>query len=239
MKNITKLIGAAALLAVVALALTGCGKKEDADSAAWNAVDTVAKLKSPQLDSKVAKDETEVKIETTQGDITLKLFPKITPKAVENFVEHAKKGYYNGTTFHRVIKEFMIQGGDPEGTGMGGESIWGKGFGVEFSNQLYHIRGALAMAKSSAPNSQGSQFYIVQNDENVQSQVAKGLVPDGIYAAYAHGGAPSLDGHYTVFGQVIKGMDVVDKIADVEVDSSDKPVETQTIKKITVIKEAK
>ena len=104
-------------------------------------------------------------LHTNMGDVTLRFFPEEAPKAYENFVTHARDGYYDGVIFHRVIENFMIQGGDPEGTGMGGESIWGEGFGPEFSMYLRHFRGALAMAQSAMPNSIGSQFYIVHNHE--------------------------------------------------------------------------
>ena len=102
-------------------------------------------------------------LHTNKGDIKLRFFPDKAPLAVENFVTHAKNGYYDGVIFHRVIDDFMIQGGDPLGTGSGGESIWGGTFGYEFDVHLRHYRGALAMAHSSAPASNGSQFYIVQN----------------------------------------------------------------------------
>ena len=170
-------------------------------------------LDLPQLETNVKENEDVVEIVTTQGNIKAKLFPEIAPKAVENFMTHAKEGYYNGTPFHRVIDEFMIQGGDPKGDGTGGESIWKKGFKVEISNRLYHIRGALAMARSQALDSQGSQFYIVQNDQDVSDGLAIQYYPEKIIEAYKKGGTPQLDGNYTVFGQVIEGMDVVDKIA--------------------------
>ena len=118
----------------------------------------------PQLSTDVAEDEAEVKITTTEGDITVKLFPKYAPLAVENFLTHAKEGYYNGLLFHRVINNFMIQTGDPKGDGTGGESIWkgkdkskdsGTGFENEYSPYLYNLRGALAMA-NSGPNTNGS-----------------------------------------------------------------------------------
>ena len=129
----------------------------------------LSQLELPQLDTEIKENESVVELTTTAGVITVKLFPEIAPKAVENFVTHAKDGYYDGTPFHRVIEGFMIQGGDPEGTGMGGESIWGEGFEVEISNQLYHIRGALSMARAQALDSHGSQFFIVQGTEDQSS----------------------------------------------------------------------
>lgn len=207
----------------------------------------------PQLSTAVAADESEVKIVTTKGDITIKLFNSIAPLAVDNFVTHAKDGYYNNTTFHRIIKDFMIQGGDPKGDGTGGNSIWyqkdtkidpGTGFKNELSSSLYNIRGALAMANTGQESSNGSQFFINQNSQDQRSSLKKTAYPTRIVKAYSHGGNPNLDGHYTVFGQVIKGMDVVDKIANQAVTTNDagneqsKPKHPVTVKQIEVIKEA-
>ena len=166
---------------------------------------------------------------TTLGDIKIKLFGEKAPKTVENFVTHAKNGYYNGIIFHRVIKDFMIQGGDPMGTGMGGESIWGGTFEDEFDMELHNLRGALSMA-NAGPGTNGSQFFIVQAKEvpaNMLSQMKaledKGF-PKEIAEAYAQvGGTPWLDFRHSVFGQVVEGMDVVDAIADVKVGAGDKP----------------
>lgn len=210
------------------------------------------KLTLPQLSKRVHKNETVVTIETTAGNIKLKLFNKYTPLAVKNFVKHSQKKYYNGTIFHRVINDFMIQGGDPTGTGTGGASIWknknekiddGSGFKNEISPNLYNIRGAVSMA-NSGENTNGSQFFINQNHENSATQLKKSKYPDKIIDAYKKGGNPSLDGHYTVFGQVISGMDVVDKIAAAEVkdnaDHSEKstPVNPDKIVKITIDKKS-
>lgn len=194
-------------------------------------------LTLPQLSTEVADNEAEVELSTSMGKINIKLFPEIAPKAVENFLTHAKEGYYNGLTFHRVINEFMIQGGDPKGDGTGGESIWGDPFENEPSNQLYHIRGALAMANAGA-DTNGSQFFIVQNNKDVSDGLLFDDYPTRIIDAYKKGGVPSLDGDYTVFGQVISGMDVVDKIAAVETDANDKPTTNITIDTVTVLKEA-
>lgn len=200
----------------------------------------------PQLSTDVAKDEAEVKITTTEGDITVKLFPKYAPLAVENFLTHAKEGYYNGLLFHRVINNFMIQTGDPKGDGTGGESIWkskdkskdsGTGFENEYSPYLYNLRGALAMA-NSGPNTNGSQFYINQNKEDISSKLPTDRFPAKIIDAYKNGGNPTLDGgNYTVFGQVIDGMDVVDKIASTETDGKDKPKTDIKIEKIEILKD--
>jgi len=113
----------------------------------------------PQLTTDVQAGEVLVEMNTTLGAIKIKLFPEFAPKTVENFLGHAKSGYYNGIIFHRVIQDFMIQGGDPTGTGMGGESIWGDSFEDEFSDKLFNLRGALSMA-NAGPNTNGSQFFL-------------------------------------------------------------------------------
>lgn len=154
------------------------------------------------------------------GDITFKFFEKEAPKAVENFLKHAKDGYYDGVKFHRVMDEFMIQGGDPKGNGTGGESIWGKGFEEEIDEELVPYRGALCMASSGfGKSSLGSQFFIVQAnaDDEIADMMKKGGYPEELVSEYKkNGGYLSLYGEYTVFGQVVEGMDVVDKIVKVE-----------------------
>ena len=202
------------------------------------------KVALPQLDNKVTDDEYLVELVTTEGNVKIKLFLKQAPKAVENFVKHAKDGYYKDTPFHRVIKDFMIQGGDPKGDGTGGESIWKKGFKTETSNQLYNIRGALSMARAESRSSNGSQFFIVTNKEDVSDGLAIQYYPEKIIDAYKKGGAPQLDGEYTVFGQVTEGMDVVDKIADGEVrdgGSGEKSTPTNPVKvsEVKVLQEPK
>ena len=199
----------------------------------------------PQLSTEIAENEAAVKIKTSLGDITIKLFPEEAPLAVENFLTHAKEGYYDNIIFHRVINHFMIQGGDPDGNGTGGQSIWagkdesidtGNGFKNEISAFLYNIRGALAMANAGA-DTNGSQFFINQNPADASGQLSSGKTPGKIIEAYKNGGNPSLDGGYTVFGQVIEGMDVVDKIASVETGSNDKPTTDVTIQSIEIIKD--
>ena len=168
------------------------------------------------------KGDTLAVMHTNMGDIKIKLFPEKAPKTVENFVTHSKNGYYNGLKFHRVINDFMIQGGDPRGNGTGGESIWGGSFSDEFDPELHNLRGALSMA-NSGPDTNGSQFFIVQARE-VPSNMLEQMrnlddngFPADITAAYeALGGTPWLDFRHTVFGQVTEGMDVVDAIAAVE-----------------------
>ncbi|MBI1697717.1 peptidyl-prolyl cis-trans isomerase, partial [Lactobacillus crispatus] len=192
-------------------------------------------LKYPQLNLENQQGPTAV-LKTNQGEIKIQLFPEQAPMTVENFIRLAQKGYYDGTIFHRVISDFMIQGGDPEGNGTGGESIWGHPFEDELSRELFNIRGALSMA-NSGPNTNGSQFFIVQN-KNMPKRYIKQMEPAGypkeIINAYKQGGTPWLDGRHTVFGQVITGMDVVDKIAKSKKDKMDKPLEDITIESIQV-----
>ncbi len=229
-------------------------------------------------------------LHTTMGDIEIAFFPEYAPKTVENFLTHAKNGYYDGLIFHRVINDFMIQGGDPQGTGIGGESIWGEPFQDELSPQLYNFRGAISMANSGV-DTNGSQFFIVQSkgnefanlpdmlysnrvqnnigriQKNVNKMVAEGKdekeieqyiteenkkieatinagVPEyygkmlePVIAKYKEvGGTPHLDNKHAVFGQVINGMDVVDKIAAVEQNpQNNKPVTDVVINSITVV----
>lgn len=158
------------------------------------------------------------------GDIKVKFFKKSAPKAVENFVTHAKEGYYDGTTFHRVMEEFMIQGGDPDGDGTGGESIWGKGFNEEIDEELLPYRGALCMAsRGTGTYSIGSQFFIVQANysEDMGTTLKYYGYDQKLIDAYKnYGGYMSLYGGYTVFGQVFEGMEVVDMIARVSKDVS-------------------
>ena len=179
---------------------------------------------------------------TSMGDITFRLFPEQAPKAVENFTTHAQNGYYDGLKFHRVIRDFMIQGGDPQGNGTGGESIWGDSFEDEFDENLRNYRGALSMA-NAGPGTNGSQFFIVQASEvpadmlSQMSQLANRGYPAEVTENYKKvGGTPWLDFRHTVFGQVTEGMDIVDKIAAVKVGMGDKPVQDVVITTIDVTK---
>lgn len=146
------------------------------------------------------------------GKITAELYPDIAPNSVNNFINLIEKGFYNGLTFHRVIKGFMIQGGCPLGTGTGGPgySIPGEFAANGFKNDLLHTRGVLSMARSADPNSAGSQFFIIHED------------------------SPHLDGQYAAFGKVLTGMDVVDQIANVATNASDRPWDEVKMNKVTV-----
>lgn len=155
-----------------------------------------------------------INIEMENGkNIKIELYPEVAPITVANFEKLVKEGFYDGLIFHRVIKGFMIQGGDPEGTGMGGsdEKIKGEFLANGIKNDLKHTRGVISMARSSMPNSASSQFFIMHQD------------------------APHLDGQYAAFGKVVEGMDVVDEIASVDTDFRDKPVTDQVMKKVTIV----
>ena len=192
-----------------------------------------------QLNAPVAGDMIAT-VKTNMGEIKIKLFPEYAPKAVENFTTHAKNGYYDGLIFHRVINDFMIQGGDPNGTGTGGESIWGRPFEDEFTGELHNLRGALSMA-NSGKNTNGSQFFIVQAKECPEDLIDQmrmadeRVFPTECIEAYEEiGGTPWLDFRHTVFGQVFEGMDVVDAIASTRVDMLDKPFDDVIIEKIEI-----
>ncbi len=151
-----------------------------------------------------------VTFHTNHGDITLEIFADKVPKTAKNFVELARQGYYNGTIFHRIIADFMIQWGDPTGTGRGGESIYGEKFEDEFHPELTHKKGVVSMA-NAGPNTNGSQFFIVH-------------APDTSW----------LDGKHSVFGEVIEGLDIADIIAKVPTDSGDRPFKKVEIVRVTV-----
>ena len=190
----------------------------------------------PQL-NEVNENNPLVTVHTNLGDFTLELFPEVAPKTVENFVTHAKNGYYNGVIFHRVIEDFMIQGGDPTGTGMGGESIYGRTFEDEFSREAFNLYGTLSMA-NAGPNTNGSQFFIVtakQVPAQMLKQLKDGGWPEEIVEEYAKvGGTPWLDHRHTVFGRVVEGMDVVLKIEGVECNAQDRPLEDVVIESMDV-----
>ena len=164
-----------------------------------------ANAKEAEVNATKSKKDTIVVLETNQGNIELKMYPKVAPLAVENFTTHVKNGYYNGIIFHRVIKGFMIQGGDPTGTGRGGESIWHKEFVNEYAPNVVFDRPFLLAMANRGPNTNGSQFFIT---------TAK---------------TPWLNGGYTIFGEVVGGKDVVKKIENTKTTRGDRPVEEQKI----------
>lgn len=161
----------------------------------------------------MANQNPVVTIEMENGDIMkAELYPEIAPNTVNNFISLIKKGYYDGVIFHRVIPGFMIQGGDPEGTGMGGPgySIRGEFSNNGYKNDLKHTPGVLSMARTMIPDSAGSQFFIM------------------------HENSPHLDGEYAAFGKLIEGLEIVDRIAKVKTDYSDRPMEEQKMARVTV-----
>lgn len=230
MKKITAIF---LIITLGAALLAGCGKKSGSagtsdgqiavgsgtNETVYSSTDPAGQFTMPKAGDTVA----EIAIKG-YGSIYVKFFKDVAPKAVENFVTHAKDGYYDGLTFHRVINDFMIQGGDPTGTGAGGESIWGDPFEDEFSENIQPYRGALCMANSGT-NTNGSQFFIVQCKEtytqDILSQVEQQYgvkFNDNAITNYGKiGGTPWLYHVHTVFGQVYKGYDVLDKVAAVSV----------------------
>lgn len=192
----------------------------------------------PQLDLPNQRG-TQATIKTNYGAIKIQLFDELAPKTVKNFIELAQQGYYDGVTFHRVIPDFMIQGGDPTGTGAGGESIYGRAFEDEFSDELFNFNGALSMA-NAGPNTNGSQFFIVTNENlttNLEKRMKDAGYPEEIIQHYeANGGTPWLDHHHTVFGQVTDGMKVAKAISRVARNIEDRPKKDVVIEKITIEK---
>lgn len=270
-------ICAAGLLAA-GLAFGGCGKKEEETKEPTQGAD-----KEPGEDKDPDGSEDGEKVEPAltdeakklkqfadleegdtyarinikdYGTITVKFFQEEAPLAVENFITHAKDGYYDGVTFHRVIDDFMIQGGDPDGSGMGGESIWGEFFADEFDQELHPFRGALCMANIEKEDTNGSQFFIVQADGDTILQMETLLdaqyegmtLKEYIKAGYdteltdeqaaryeVYGGTPWLFSHHTVFGQILSGYDVLDAVAGVETDDNAKPLTPVVIESIEVL----
>lgn len=206
------------ILTVSALMMSGCNSSDK-------------QFKEPKKGETVA----EIKIKDF-GSIYVKFFEKEAPKAVENFITHAKDGYYDGLTFHRIIDDFMIQGGDPTGAGYGGESIWGSDFEDEFDEDLQPYRGALCMA-NSGPNTNGSQFFIVQSkntyNQDILSQIE--MMQNIKFSKKAIenygkiGGTPWLYESHTVFGQVYDGYDVLDAVAGVEMLDEDNGVPREQV----------
>ena len=180
-----------------ALALLGCSSNNN----------NVDEVRTPPKELPVATIEFK-----DFGSVDIELYPHIAPNTVNNFISLANIGFYDGLTFHRIIKDFMIQGGDPDGTGMGGPgySIKGEFTNNKFENDLAHTEGVISMARSQSKNSAGSQFFIVTKD------------------------APHLDGQYASFGKVINGMDIIHEIENVETDGNDKPIKNVIIESVKV-----
>ncbi|ASK64475.1 peptidylprolyl isomerase [Virgibacillus phasianinus] len=190
--------------------ITGCGAQSDNQT---EEQEPEGQTKQDSGQDKSAQENPIVTI-TMENDeqIKIELYPKIAPNTVNNFISLVEKGFYDGLIFHRVIPEFMIQGGDPKGTGTGGPgySIKGEFSSNGFENELKHERGVISMARSQDPDSAGSQFFIMVK------------------------ASPNLDGEYAAFGKVVEGMDTVDAIVSVERNDADKPLEDQRMKTVKV-----
>ena len=251
MKNIFVRTISIALLVALLFVLCACGNTKDntvtntvkTEESATNTTSSgktinYAEEAEKQMAEPAEGEEIAILHIKDYGDVKVKFFPEYAPKACENFLTHAKEGYYNGITFHRVIDDFMIQGGDPTGTGSGGESIWGEYFETERPLELVPYRGSLCMARTNQMDTNGSQFFITQAEYDEYSAVqikASKQFPLSIMDQYKkYGGYLSLYKQYTVFGQVFEGMSVVDKIASVETDVNDKPITPVVIDSIEI-----
>ena len=266
-----KLLAAALAASLLLTAFAGCNRQEtpaESESSVESSESSVPESSVPDADTATDEEaadhnatipetagslvqfeapksgDTIAVMETTEGTIRILLFPQYAPKTVANFVGLAEEGFYNGLKFHRVIEDFMIQGGDPNGDGTGGRSIYAtdedpKGeFEDEFNINLWNFRGALSMA-NAGENTNGSQFFIVQASEvsdDLLKQMADIQILQQVIDKYAEvGGTPHLDWRHTVFGMVLdNGMEIVDKIAAVETDEMDAPLEPVLINNITI-----
>ncbi|MBC2400607.1 peptidylprolyl isomerase [Clostridium saccharobutylicum] len=209
MKNIKKYLNLVTVVVIMSsLVLVGCGNKNTQSQGDSTSVT------DESSDSKTGNENLPVVTITVEnyGVIQAELYPEIAPNTVNNFINLVKKGFYDNLTFHRIIKGFMIQGGDPKGDGTGGPgySIEGEFTSNGFANSLKHTKGVLSMARTQDPNSAGSQFFIMTGD------------------------APNLDGQYAAFGKVTSGLDVLEKIQSVKTKSNDAPIDKVVIKSITV-----
>jgi len=205
-------LGLLFLTFVLILVTVGCGAKAPTNSNTQSTNKAVTPTPSKAV-TPTSKNDPIVTITMASGEqIKVELYPKVAPNTVKSFISLVKKGFYNGLIFHRVIPEFMIQGGDPksDGTGGPGYSIKGEFKNNGFVNNLKHERGVISMGRTSEPNSAGSQFFIMV------------------------GTVPSLDGDYAAFGKVISGMNFVDKIVNTPRDANDKPNQKQVMKSVTV-----
>ena len=240
-------------IAMMTACFTACGDIDKSSSssegssaaAEQSEAEAPADSKSQEIVNFTAPQEGEdilvLKIKD-KGEVKIKLFPEEADKGVENIKGLCDKNYYDGVIFHRIIKDFMIQGGDPTGTGMGGESIFGDKFDGGASDKLINCAGAVVYANSGSTATNGSQFYIVTGTKydaaSMQAIEANGFsFSDAAKKIYAEdGGAPWLDGGYTVFGQVFDGLDVVFDVQNVSTDESDKPLEDVVIESMKVEK---
>lgn len=248
------------MLAVMLLSLSACtgASPEKANVLSGGEVTPMEELKASdpgkavgyQLEKPAAGEEIAL-VTTNLGSFKMRFFPELAPKAVYNFKKHAADGYFDGLSFHRIIKDFMIQGGDPSGNGTGGESVWGKAFEDEFSDKLLNLTGSVAMA-NSGQNTNGSQFFINYVPAGgldwayIDSIGAldSSKMNDEIKKLYdEHGGNIHLDGAlspqkkgHTVFAQVFDGLDIVEKISKVETLPGDAPAEAVIMEKVEILK---
>lgn len=232
-----RFIALAAAVVLAAGLLTGCGGGVVGSS-----------IKRPQVESEELQFQTPAEgdpiaiFNTSAGEVRAVLYPDQAPMAVENFTRLAQEGYYNGTSFHRIVSGFVVQGGDASGSGTTGSTIWNNNpYPKEISDQLHHYSGALCAAFSPDENVSGlSQFYFVQSlpeklDDSLRTQMEEAGVRTEVIEAYdAAGGLPYLDYTDTVFGQIYEGMDVVDTLAQSEVDENGKPVEDVLLNSVTI-----
>lgn len=249
------------LAAAVAASMTACGSTDTDTSSDTSSAETTAETE-PIAEAEILNftppeigEEIAVITVKDYGEIKIKLFPEECPLAVENFKGLANMNYYDELIFHRVIPDFMIQGGDPKGNGTGGNSMWGGTFDGGVSDKLFHFTGAVAYANSSGVTTNSSQFYIVNTDDDYVSlggyqdsetgeiKYYETFEEAGMSAAknvqdmyFEKGGVPYLDGSYTVFGQVFEGMDVVRAISQVETDpSNDKPLKQVQMESVRIV----
>lgn len=252
-----KLISVFVIAAVSAAAMSGCkgtpaggGSTAVTDESGNVDESTVEWLPDVEIRNFVPPEKGEkIAVITVKdyGEIKIKLFPDEAPKGVENFIGLAESGYYDELIFHRVIKNFMNQTGDPRGDGTGGKSMWGENFEGGTSDKLYHFSGAVAYANSEGTSTNGSQFYIVNTPEGYTEMSCAELYasnsaqynwPANVAEKYKEvGGVPYLDGGYTVFGQVIEGMDVVRAIGDAETNPENNKPLTQVVMESVRIEE--
>ncbi|MEG1010996.1 MAG: peptidylprolyl isomerase [Ruthenibacterium sp.] len=225
-------------MAVCAL-LTGCGGKgPDKKKPERN----INKNSGEAQFSPLAQGDPIAIIDTDRGEIRIRLFPQYAPMAVQNFTGLAQQGYFNGVSFHRIVKDFVIQSGDASGTGTGGTTVWnGNAYPVEISDAMHHYTGAVGIAHVTGESAgNASQFYVVQTPKNSVDKTAAdtltslGMRKEVVEAYRSIGGAPYLDNLYTVFAQVYEGMEVVDAIGTVKCTESGQPVEPVLIKSVTI-----
>lgn len=229
------------LVAVALCAVISCGFMAGCDNKQGGEINEDGLTYKNFEEPKVGEDVIKITVKGYDDPIIIKLFPDVAPKACENFFGLAERGYYDGVIFHRIIEDFMVQGGDPEGTGFGGESLWGEGIPQENSDKLRHFAGTISYATTTVNPTNKSQFFIVTGKKSTEQDFAlyeqnNKIFPKDVQEKYIEvGGAPFLDGDYTAFGQVIEGLDVVMEISRVDT-VKDRPKTDVVMEKVEVIK---